>query len=105
MSAPPRPVRVGLFAPSLDIVGGQSIAATRLHERLTSLPGLTVDYVPLNPRAPAILRPLQRIRYVRTVVTSLVYWVSLLRRVPALDVLHVFSPSYWAFLLGMDLRF
>ncbi len=100
MSDSPRPVRVGLFAPSLDIVGGQSIAATRLHERLKQLPGLAVEYVPLNPRAPGFLRPLQRIRYVRTLVTSLVYWTALARRVPRLDVLHVFSPSYWAFLLG-----
>lgn len=100
MTAAPGPVRVGLFAPSLDIVGGQSIAATRLFERLKQVPGLTVDYVSLNPRAPGPLRGLQRIRYVRTLITSLVYWVSLLRRVPTLDVLHVFSPSYWAFLLG-----
>ena len=100
MTGPESPVRVGLFAPSLDIVGGQSIAATRLFERLKQVPGLAVKYVPLNPRAPGFLRPLQRIRYVRTVVTSLVYWVSLIRRVPRLDVLHVFSPSYWAFLLG-----
>ena len=100
MTAPPGPVRVGLFAPSLDIVGGQSIAATRLFRRLGAVPGLQVEYVPLNPRAPGILRPLQRIRYVRTAVTSLVYWMSLLRRVPGIDVLHVFSPSYWAFLLG-----
>lgn len=95
-----RPVRVGLCAPSLDIIGGQSIAATRLHARLRGVPGLDVEYLPLNPRAPGPLRALQRIRYVRTLVTSIVYWISLLWRVPRLDVLHVFSPSYWAFLLG-----
>jgi glycosyltransferase involved in cell wall biosynthesis len=37
---------------------------------------------------------------VRTVVTFVAYVASLVRRVPRTDVVHVFSPSYWAFLLG-----
>lgn len=96
----PRQVRVGIVAPSLDIIGGQSIAAMRLAERLRDSSELAVEYVPLNPRAPGPFRRLQRIKYVRTIVTSLVYWIALLRRVPRLDVVHIFSPSYWAFLLG-----
>jgi hypothetical protein len=32
MIRPEGPIRVGILAPSLDIVGGQSIAATRLYQ-------------------------------------------------------------------------
>lgn len=93
-------IRVGIFAPSLDILGGQSIEATQLYQRLRGIAGLHVEYVVINPRAPGPLHWLQRIKYVRTLVTSLCYCASLLRRVPRLDVLHIFSPAYWAFLLG-----
>jgi glycosyltransferase involved in cell wall biosynthesis len=87
-------------APSLAIIGGQSIAATRLHARLARSPELAVEYLAINPSAPGPLRRPQRIKHIRTLITSLVYWVTLMRRVPELDVVHVFSPSYWAFLLG-----
>lgn len=43
---------------------------------------------------------LQRVKYLRTAVTSVAYAITLLRRVPRYDVVHAFSPSYWAFLLG-----
>ena len=39
-------------------------------------------------------------KYLRTAVTSVAYAITLLRRVPRYDVVHAFSPSYWAFLLG-----
>jgi glycosyltransferase involved in cell wall biosynthesis len=93
-------VRVGLVAPTLDIIGGQSIAATRLFERLRDEPSIVMDYIPINPRARGPFRSLQRVKFVRTIVTSIVYGWTLLRRVPRVDVLHVLSPSYWAFLLG-----
>jgi phenylacetate-CoA ligase len=93
-------VAVGLVAPTLDVIGGQSIAATRLFERMRDVPGIAMDYIPINPRARGPFRLLQRITFVRTIVTSIVYGWTLLRRVPRVDVLHVLSPSYWAFLLG-----
>lgn len=99
---PPRgqPIRVCLIAPSLDIVGGQSIQAARLLARLQTLPALEVSFLPINPRLPGILRALQQVKYVRTIVTTLAFVATLCRRVPRADVLHIFSPSYWAFLLG-----
>ena len=39
-------------------------------------------------------------KYLRTVATSIAYVASLLRRLPAYDVVHVFSASYWSFLLA-----
>jgi L-malate glycosyltransferase len=95
-----RPIRVLLVAPSLSILGGQAVAAQRLLERLRAVPGLEVDFLPHDPRTNALLRQLQRVKYVRTVATSVAYVESLLRRLPQYDVVHVFSASYWSFLLA-----
>lgn len=95
-----RPLRVLLVGPSLDILGGQAVQAARLHERLREVPGLAVDFLPVNPRLPGPLRGLQRVKYVRTVATSAAYAASLLRRVPGYDVVHAFSASYTSYLLA-----
>jgi glycosyltransferase involved in cell wall biosynthesis len=95
-----RPVRVCLVAPSLAILGGQAVAAQRLLERLRAVPGLEVGFLPHDPRTTALLRLLQRVKYLRTIATSIAYVTSLLRRLPEYDVIHVFSASYWSFLLA-----
>src|SRR5690606_39063486 len=46
------------------------------------------------------LRLLQRIKYVRTLVTETVYVATLLLRLPRIDVAHIFSASYFSFLLA-----
>ncbi|MEO8560551.1 MAG: glycosyltransferase family 4 protein [bacterium] len=95
-----RAIRVCLVAPSLSILGGQAVAAQRLLARLRAVPGLEVDFLPHDPRESRLLRTLQRVKYVRTLATSLAYVTSLLRRLPHCDVVHVFSASYWSFLLA-----
>lgn len=94
------PVRVCLIGPSLDILGGQAVQLARHLERLRSSTGVEAGFIPMNPRLPGPVRFLQRIKYVRTIVTSLAYWFLLMRDVRRYDVIHAFSPSYWAFLLG-----
>jgi L-malate glycosyltransferase len=95
-----RPVRICLVAPSLDILGGQAVQASRLYRSLRQTPSVEVGYLPINPRLPGILRLLQRVRYVRTVATSLHYLWMLLTRLAGYDVVHVFSASYWSFVLA-----
>lgn len=94
------PIRVCLVGPSLDILGGQAVQVTRLLKRLRELDGLEVEFLPVNPRLPGPLRALQRIKYVRTVVTSIAYAASLMRRVPRYDIIHAFSASYTSYLLA-----
>lgn len=92
--------RICIVAPSLDIVGGQAVVAQRLLAHLSADADLTVSFLPHNPRLPGVLRALQRIRYVRTIATSVAYVASLLRELPRHDVIHVFSASYWSFFLA-----
>ncbi len=94
------PLRILIVAPSLDILGGQAVQATRLLARLGEEASLEVGFLPVNPRLPGVLRKLQAIKYVRTVVTSLMYVATLLLRVRAYDVVHIFSASYFSFVLA-----
>jgi glycosyltransferase involved in cell wall biosynthesis len=93
-------VRVCVVAPSLGILGGQAVQALRLVDHLKEVDGLSVDFLPVNPRLPGLPGRLQAIKYVRTVVTSIRYVASLLQRLRHYDVIHVFSASYWSFVLA-----
>jgi glycosyltransferase involved in cell wall biosynthesis len=95
-----KPLRVLIIAPSFDILGGQSVQAARLLERLRHEQSLRVGFLPINPRLPGPLGYLQRIKYVRTVVTSIAYVLTLFFRAYKYDVLHVFSASYVSFVLA-----
>ena len=95
-----KPIRLLLVAPSLRILGGQAVQANYLLEHLSQEPMFDVSFVAHNPRLPGPLRLLQRIKYVRTIVTSLAYCMDLLLKVPKHDVVHVFSASYFSFLLA-----
>lgn len=93
-------VRVCLVGPSLGFLGGQAVQAQRLLEGLREVVGLEVEFLPVNPALPFGLARLQRVRYVRTLVTSVAYGISLLRHARRFDVIHAFSASYWSYLLA-----
>ena len=90
--------RIALVAASLDILGGQGVQARALVDALRA-DGYPVAFVPINPRFPRGLRWLRRIPYARTLLNQLLYLPGLLRLARA-DVVHVFSASFWAFLLA-----
>jgi glycosyltransferase involved in cell wall biosynthesis len=90
--------RIMLVVASLDILGGQGIQAKSLLEGLRER-GYAVDLLPVNPRFPVGLGWLRRLPYVRTLFNQLFYLPSLVALRKS-DVAHVFSASYWSFLLA-----
>ncbi len=93
-------LRVALVAPSLRILGGQAVQAERLVRAWRGDPEVNAWLVPIDPLPPAALARLTRIKYVRTLVTQILYWPSLVRELRRADVVHVFSASYSSFLLS-----
>lgn len=93
-------VRVCLIGPSMDIVGGQAVQLQRLLSGLGESERLEVSFLPVNPRLPGALRGLQRVKYMRTIITSIAYVSSLIRVARNNDVLHAFSASYWSYILA-----
>lgn len=95
------PIRVCILAPSLDILGGQARQAVRLMDGLSKEEALRIAFIPHNPRLPGPLKVLQRVKYLRTIVTTLYYWGLLLSRLWKVDVVHVFSASYYSYMLSV----
>ena len=89
--------RIALVAPSLDILGGQGMQAHTLYDFLCGS-GYHVTFIPINPRFPGWLRHVRRIPYARTLINEALYSVSM-RRLVDCDVVHLFTASYWSFLL------
>ena len=96
----PEKIRVCLVAPSLDIYGGQARQCVRLLNAFGQEPLLSTGFIPHNPRLPGPLRTLQQIKYVRTVATTLHYCLLLLTQLWRYDIVHVFSASYFSYLLS-----
>jgi len=95
-----RKIRVCVVVASIDILGGQAVQALRLLDGLSREREIEAELLPINPRLPRPLRWMQRIKYVRTVVTSILYIANLLLKLPRFDVVHVFSASYLSFLIA-----
>lgn len=91
-------LRIALIAAGVEIVGGHEVQARALIAGLRQV-GCVVDFLPINPQFPPGLRWLRRIRYLRTVLNQVLYLWSL-RLLRHADVVHVFSASYWSFLLA-----
>ena len=95
-----RRLRVAIVAPSLRILGGQAVQADRLIRAWQGDPDVEAWLVPINPQPPAPLRWATRVKYARTIVTELTYGPQLVRQLARADVVHVFSASYFSFLLA-----
>src|SRR5688572_19836371 len=93
------PLRVAIVAPSARILGGQAVQAQRLLDGWRDDPDVEAWLVPINPERPQ-LRPLLARKYIRTIVTQALYWPLLLRSLRDADVVHIFSASYWSFILS-----
>jgi len=90
--------RIALVAPGPEILGGQSVQALAIAAGLRA-DGYDVAFVRVDPRFPRAVRWVRRCPYVRTALNQALYLPSL-RALRHADVVHVFSASYWSFLLA-----
>jgi L-malate glycosyltransferase len=93
-------LNVAIVAPSMGILGGQAVQAARLLRSWRDDPDIHAWLVPVNRMPPAPLRWAVKVKYLRTVVTQLIYWPLLIRELRKADLVHVFSASYFSFLLA-----
>lgn len=92
-----KPIKVLIVAPAPPLIGGQTVQARKLIEKFRSEPGIEAALLPINP---SFLPLLQRIKYLRTILTSFRFVIGLLATIPRYDVVHIFSASYFSFLLA-----
>jgi glycosyltransferase involved in cell wall biosynthesis len=93
-------LKVAIVAPSLRILGGQSVQADALLRAWSGDPEVDAWLVPHNPEPPGAVRHALKVKYARTIATELTYLPQLVRELARADVVHIFSASYTSFLLA-----
>ncbi|MGD1077521.1 MAG: glycosyltransferase [Candidatus Sulfotelmatobacter sp.] len=95
-----RPLRVTIVAGSLRYVGGQSVQADLLLRHWQSDSEVQAELVPIDPPFPRGLKWVEGIPGLRTLVREPLYVLALWRGLKGADIAHIFSASYWSFLLA-----
>ena len=93
-------LRVSIVAPSLRYVGGQSVQADLLLRLWQHDPDIAVSFLAVDPPLPRALAWAERIPGLRTILREPIYFWHLWRGLKDVDVAHIFSASYWSFLLA-----
>jgi glycosyltransferase involved in cell wall biosynthesis len=99
-SSPVRPLRVAIVAASPRYVGGQSVQASLLLSKWKQDPQVAMRFIPIDPAFPSILKWTQKVPFLRTVIRQPLYLYTLLRGLSDADIAHIFSASYWSFLMA-----
>jgi glycosyltransferase involved in cell wall biosynthesis len=82
------------------MVGGQAVQADLLTRLWRSDPDVEVTCISIDPPLPRLLAWAESIRGLRTIFREPIYFFHLWRGLKNVDVAHVFSASYWSFLLA-----
>jgi L-malate glycosyltransferase len=94
------PLKVAIVAASLRYVGGQSVQAELLLRNWRNDPKVEAELIPIDPMFPRGLRWLDRIPLLRTICREPLYLWALWRGLKDADIAHIFSASYWSFLVA-----
>jgi L-malate glycosyltransferase len=95
-----RPLRVTIVAASLRYVGGQSVQADLLLKHWQNDADVLAELIPIDPPFPLGLKWAEKIPVLRTVVREPLYVLALWRGLKEADIAHIFSASYWSFLIA-----
>lgn len=99
-SQAPKRVRVAIVAPSLRYVGGQAVQADLLLRLWQNDPDVEATFIAVDPPLPGVLKWAESIPGLRTLLREPIYSWHLWRGLKDVDVAHIFSASYWSFLLA-----
>ncbi|MBZ5679220.1 MAG: glycosyltransferase [Acidobacteriia bacterium] len=92
--------RVAIVAASLRYVGGQSAQADLLVKNWRNDPAIDARLVAIDPPLPTALQWIERLPGLRTVVRQPLYVWELWKGLREADIAHIFSASYWSFLIA-----
>jgi glycosyltransferase involved in cell wall biosynthesis len=93
-------LRVALVAASPRYVGGQSVQADLLLRHWQNDPAIEARFIPIDPPFAWPLAWAERVPFLRTLIREPMYLVSLWRGLKEAEIAHIFSASYWSFLVA-----
>ena len=88
-------IRVALIAPSMSQLGGQSIQAKRLINAFEGDERIELTFIPNNPESFG-----QRIKFLRTITNSFKFWLSLLKKLRKIEIVHIFSSGTTGYIIS-----
>ncbi len=104
MSAPPDPrpnkLKVAIVAPSMRYVGGQAVQADLLMRLWQNDPDVEVSFLAIDPPLPGVLAWAESVPGLRTILREPIYFLHLWCGMREVSIAHIFSASYWSFLLA-----
>ena len=92
-------IRVLLFAPANEILGGQAVQSQRLMKLLGAVPGIEMRFQAINPLFPPGLRWVKNVPFFRTALTMLLYVPIVLWKAWQVDILHIFTAGLYSYTL------
>lgn len=93
-------LKVAIVAPSLRYVGGQAVQAELLLRLWQGDPDVEISLIAVDPPLPRMLAWAEAIPGLRTLLREPIYFLHLYRGLKHIDIAHIFSASYWSFLLA-----
>ena len=93
-------LRVAVVAPSLRYVGGQAVQADLLLRLWRDDPDIEMSFIAVDPPLPRGLAWAESIPGLRTILREPIYFLNLWRGFRDIDIAHIFSASYWSYLLA-----
>jgi glycosyltransferase involved in cell wall biosynthesis len=93
-------LKVAIIGPSGNYIGGQSVQVELLLRHWRDDADVEATFIPVDPPFPSLLRWVNRVPFLRTLVRQPLYLLELWRGLGQTDIAHIFSASYWSFLLA-----
>ena len=93
-------LHVAIVAASLRYVGGQSVQAELLRKNWENDCAVDAQLIAIDPPFPKLLRWADRVPGVRTILRQPLYIRDLWKGLKGTEVAHIFSASYWSFLIA-----
>jgi len=93
-------LKVAIVGPSLNYVGGQSVQADLLLRLWQNDPDVETSFIAVDPPLLPGFAWAEGVRGLRTTLREPLYFLDLWRGLRDVDIAHIFSASYWSFLLA-----
>lgn len=93
-------LKIAIVAPSMRYVGGQAVQADLLMRLWQNDPDVECRFMAIDPLLPRILSWAESIRGFRTILREPIYFFHLWCALGEVEIVHIFSASYWSFLLA-----
>lgn len=88
-------IKIALVAPSMKNVGGQSIQADRLRKAFVGDEEIELNFIPNDPKT-----NFENVKFLRTFLTSIKFFLALLGEIPRVEIVHIFSSGTTGYLIS-----